>query len=86
MGTLAEAILERDEERGARIAGLCKRQVTKSQPESARLFSPGGKERLAFERLLRCSSLTDCRYARSSRLAFISNPSLHCIHYLVKAQ
>ena len=46
----------RNKERG--IAGLCKRFVTKLQPKSARPF-PEGKGRLAFERLLRCSSLTD---------------------------
>ena len=31
--------MRRDEERGGRIAGLCDRRVTKSEPKRARLFS-----------------------------------------------
>jgi len=88
MDTLAQAVLERDKERGRRRS-LALRQggVTQSQPKTAEPINiDEGEARLLAVCGVASPRRTTSGTSSSSRLAYGQNSGFQCAHYLVMTQ
>ncbi len=88
MSTLAQAVLERDKERGRRRSlALRQGRVTQSQPKTAEPNNiDEGEARLSAVCGVAFPRRSTATTPLSSRLAYGLNPGFQCAHYLPETQ